>query len=77
MGGIKNPLAAEEILKNNWADFVSLSRPLIREPDLPNRWRAGDLTPAQCISCNSCFETMGTGLYCVIKRKLEEKEKKI
>jgi 2,4-dienoyl-CoA reductase-like NADH-dependent reductase (Old Yellow Enzyme family) len=77
VGGIKNPLSAEEILKNNWADFVSFSRPLIREPDLPNRWRAGDLTPAQCISCNSCFETMGTGLYCVLKRNLEEKEKKI
>jgi 2,4-dienoyl-CoA reductase-like NADH-dependent reductase (Old Yellow Enzyme family) len=76
VGGIKNPLTAEKILKNQWADFISMSRPLIREPNLPNRWQSGDLTPAECTSCNSCFDTMGTGLYCVIKRRLEEKLKK-
>ncbi|MFW9948808.1 MAG: NADH:flavin oxidoreductase [Candidatus Thorarchaeota archaeon] len=76
VGGIKNPLVAEEILKNKWADFISLSRPLIREPNLPNRWKEGDLNPAKCISCNSCLETMGTGLYCVIKRRFEEETKK-
>lgn len=76
VGGIKNPLSAEEILKNRWADFISMSRPLIYEPDLPKRWQEGDLTPAKCTSCNSCLETMGTGLYCVIRKKLEEKDSK-
>jgi len=29
---------------------------LIREPGLPNRWRQGDYSPAECISCNRCFK---------------------
>ena len=72
VGGIRDPLSAEEILKKGEADFISLSRPLIYEPNLPNRWKSGDLTPAKCISCNSCFTTMSTGTYCVTKKNLEK-----
>jgi 2,4-dienoyl-CoA reductase-like NADH-dependent reductase (Old Yellow Enzyme family) len=75
MGGIRNPLSAEKILQENFADFISMSRPLIHEPDLPNRWKSGDLSPARCISCNSCYTTMYAGeVYCVVKKKLEEKK---
>jgi 2,4-dienoyl-CoA reductase-like NADH-dependent reductase (Old Yellow Enzyme family) len=42
MGGIRNPLKAEEFLQKKFCDFVSLCRPLIYEPDLPNRWKNGD-----------------------------------
>ncbi|MFX1490294.1 MAG: NADH:flavin oxidoreductase, partial [Promethearchaeota archaeon] len=74
VGGIKNPLSAEKILKENHADFISLCRPLIYEPDLPNRWKSGDTSPAKCISCNSCFNAIRTGpLYCVTKKNLEKK----
>jgi 2,4-dienoyl-CoA reductase-like NADH-dependent reductase (Old Yellow Enzyme family) len=76
MGGIKNPLSAELILKENYADFISMCRPLIYEPDLPNRWKSGDLSPAKCKSCNSCYMTILTGpVYCVVKRRLERKKR--
>ncbi|MFX1454997.1 MAG: NADH:flavin oxidoreductase [Promethearchaeota archaeon] len=76
VGGIKNPLSAEKILNDKHADFISLCRSLIYEPDLPNRWRSGDISPAKCISCNSCLEAMRKGpVYCVTKRNLEKKTK--
>ncbi|MFX1532618.1 MAG: NADH:flavin oxidoreductase [Promethearchaeota archaeon] len=75
MGGIKNPLSAESILRENNADFISMSRPLINEPDLPNRWMGGDHSPARCISCNKCYMTIiNDSLECYRKRKKETKE---
>ena len=38
---------------------ISLFRPLIREPNLPNRWKNGNLTPSACISCNTCCNMQG------------------
>jgi 2,4-dienoyl-CoA reductase-like NADH-dependent reductase (Old Yellow Enzyme family) len=58
-------------------DYISLARPLIREPDLPLRWQRGDTAPATCISCNACF-TPGLkegGIYCVVDKKEREKKK--
>lgn len=73
VGGIRNPIVAEKILMDGSADFISLCRPLIYEPDLPNRWKSGDTTPPKCISCNSCFITMEKGpVYCVTKKNLEK-----
>lgn len=77
VGGIRNPISAEKILRRGEVDFISLSRPLIYEPDLPNRWKNGDLSPAKCISCNSCFTTMNTGTHCVTKKNLEKKNKEL
>ncbi|MHA2393125.1 MAG: hypothetical protein ACXAEX_14390 [Promethearchaeota archaeon] len=74
VGGIKNPLSAEQIFRDNQADFISMLRPLIYEPDLPNRWKNGDVSPAKCISCNSCLEIMRKSpVYCVTKKNLEKK----
>ncbi len=36
-GGIRNPLTAEKFIQENSVDFIAMSRPLIYEPDLPNR----------------------------------------
>ena len=38
-------------------EYLSLSRPLIREPDLINRWQNGECSPAKCVSCNMCYRT--------------------
>ncbi|MFX0030551.1 MAG: NADH:flavin oxidoreductase [Candidatus Hermodarchaeota archaeon] len=78
VGGIKNPITAEKILNDNHADFISMCRPLIYEPDLPNRWKNGDLSPAKCISCNSCSEVMRKGpVYCVTRENLEKKRSSV
>ena len=49
------------------ADYISMSRPFIRDPSIVNRWKAGDLHVAECISCNNCFEQIkqGMGVSCV------------
>ncbi len=74
MGGVRNPITAEKILKENTADFIAMCRPFIYEPDLPNRWKSGDSSPVLCISCNACLgATRASKTYCVTKKKLEEK----
>lgn len=71
VGGIRKLEMIEQILSDGVADLVSFSRPLIREPDLINRWSTGDTASARCISCNGCFEMMmkGKGLFCVQESK--------
>ncbi|MCI4625207.1 MAG: NADH:flavin oxidoreductase [Candidatus Magnetoovum sp. WYHC-5] len=54
VGGIRSKNVAEAILKNHEADFISMSRPLIREPDLPNKFKESK-EKADCISCNGCM----------------------
>ncbi|MFW9930469.1 MAG: NADH:flavin oxidoreductase [Candidatus Thorarchaeota archaeon] len=74
MGGIRDPVYADNLLKEEIVDFISMCRPFIYEPDLANRWNKGDLTPALCTNCNACF---GIGerkqVYCVIKEKLKKR----
>ncbi len=67
VGGIRSFQVAEQLIGEGIADYISLCRPLIREPDLIKRWQAGDRRPALCISCNNCYEPVkkGEGLACV------------
>jgi 2,4-dienoyl-CoA reductase-like NADH-dependent reductase (Old Yellow Enzyme family) len=77
MGGVKNPELAEKILQEKEANFIALSRPLIYEPDLPNRWRKGDLSSPLCTSCNQCFATIMSGpVHCPVKKKSEKRRKR-
>jgi len=72
-GGIRNPVVIEEFIKDNTTDFIALSRPLLYEPDLPMRWKNGDLSPPLCTSCNACLAVAATDTaYCVVKKKSEE-----
>jgi 2,4-dienoyl-CoA reductase-like NADH-dependent reductase (Old Yellow Enzyme family) len=70
VGGIRSIEVAEEIIERGDADYISLARPLIREPGLPLRWQGGDRSRAKCISCNGCFKPglKEGGIYCVIDR---------
>ncbi|MGD9074206.1 MAG: NADH:flavin oxidoreductase [Desulfobacteraceae bacterium] len=58
VGGLRSFELMEEVVRNGEADFVSLSRPFIREPGLVNSWKSGDYHRATCISCNKCFEAL-------------------
>ena len=74
VGGIRSLSTAESALRDGKADYISLARPLIREPNLINRWRNGNTAKAKCISCNGCFETglKGLGISCKIERMLRQ-----
>lgn len=75
VGGIRSFHLAERLVEEGYADYVSMSRPFIREPYLVTRWASGDLRKADCISDNQCFgpAMAGDGIYCVVEKKQKEK----
>ena len=52
-GGMRSRAVMEDVLEKEEADMIGMSRPLIREPGLPNSMREGK-AKADCISCNKC-----------------------
>lgn len=77
VGGFRSFEVAEKTIQES-ADYISMARPFIREPDLAKRWQEGDRSPARCISCNSCFMPgiKEGGIYCVVEKKEQEKKQK-
>ena len=75
VGGIRSFEVAERLLEDEVADYISMSRPFIREPGLINRWKAGDRHKAECISDNQCFGpgVKGEGIYCVVEKREKTK----
>jgi 2,4-dienoyl-CoA reductase-like NADH-dependent reductase (Old Yellow Enzyme family) len=71
VGGVRSYHLAERLVEDGVADYISMSRPFIREPGLVNRWRSGDLRKATCNSDNRCFgpARTGEGIYCVTAAK--------
>ncbi|MBU1344793.1 MAG: NADH:flavin oxidoreductase [Proteobacteria bacterium] len=71
VGGFRSLLIAQKAVAEQGMDFISLSRPLIREPDLPKKWQNNETDSAECISCNKCFipGMSKGGIYCVAKKK--------
>jgi 2,4-dienoyl-CoA reductase-like NADH-dependent reductase (Old Yellow Enzyme family) len=71
VGGIRSYGVAKELIEKDLADYISICRPLIREPDLIKRWKRSNTERAACISCNKCFEPTraGKGIYCVVEKK--------
>jgi 2,4-dienoyl-CoA reductase-like NADH-dependent reductase (Old Yellow Enzyme family) len=64
VGGMRSREVMERVLDEGSADMISICRPLIREPDLPNRLREGQLV-ATCVSCNQCWPREGElGISC-------------
>lgn len=54
-GGMRTRAVMEKMLAGGYADLVGMSRPLIRQPDLPNRMKA-EAEKADCVSCNGCLD---------------------
>lgn len=61
VGGIRSLQMAERILAESKVAMVSMARPLVRQPALPNAWRDGTATAATCTNCNRCFVQVGLG----------------
>lgn len=56
VGGLRRTETMAAILESGDADFISMSRPFIREPDLANRIKAGKRGLVACVSCNICLQ---------------------
>ncbi len=55
VGGLRSRSVMEDVLQSGDADFISLCRPLICQPDLPAQLREGRVDQAECTSCGGCW----------------------
>lgn len=55
VGGMRRTRQMEEVIESGRADFISMSRPFIREPLLVKTIREKKTDRASCVSCNLCF----------------------
>lgn len=62
VGGVRMLKEMEDILASKKADFISMSRPFVREPFFAKRLQSGECEAAACISCNKCFAAVFNGL---------------
>ena len=63
VSGWRTAAAMREAVTSGAADLIALSRPLVREPDLVERFRRGAQERSACISCNQCL-SRGLPLRC-------------
>lgn len=70
VGGNRNFDKLTDLINKTSIDYIALSRPLVREADLINRWKNVDKLPAKCISCNQCFneEAVGITTKCIFNK---------
>lgn len=71
VGGNRSIHSLTELINQTQIEYLALSRPLICESGLINRWQQGDDKQAKCISCNKCFLPGGTT--CIFHRKKRTK----
>jgi len=65
VNGFRSRAVMEEVLGSGVVQLISLSRPLIAEPDLPNKMRDGRSSQVACVRCDRCWpEKCGEGIAC-------------
>ena len=69
VGGYRTKHICQDVLERNEADIISLSRPLITEPDLPRKWREGESGKSRCVSCSKCLMLKNEITHCVYWEK--------
>ncbi|MFL6025210.1 MAG: FAD-dependent oxidoreductase [Marmoricola sp.] len=57
VGRLHDPDLAEQVLADGRADFVAMGRPLLADPELPNKLRTGGRV-RRCISCENCIDSL-------------------
>jgi 2,4-dienoyl-CoA reductase-like NADH-dependent reductase (Old Yellow Enzyme family) len=66
---LHSPALAAGAVENGWSDMVSLSRPLIADPDWPAKVQTGQQEQiVRCIRCNTCLSCLWRllGTRCVV-----------
>ena len=59
VGRFHDPAFAEQALQNDQADMIVMGRPLVADPELPNKLnqnRAAEIR--RCVSCQTCIDSM-------------------
>ncbi len=79
VGGLRTKALMEEIIEKKHVDFISMSRPFIREPFLVKNFKEGKQDKASCISCNRCLAAIPNNfpIRCYVNKFPKEKESKI
>lgn len=54
VGGMRRRATMERVLESGQADYISLSRPFIRQPNLVNLMEKDEGDPISCMNCNRC-----------------------
>ncbi|MFC1859463.1 NADH:flavin oxidoreductase [Thermodesulfobacteriota bacterium] len=62
VGGLRTVAQMEEVIEKEYADFISMCRPFIREPNIVNRIEEGKADKVACVSCNRCFAAVPNNL---------------
>ena len=57
VGGFRALDTMEAVLNQTKLEALSLSRPLLREPDWPNKLQADKNAVSKCVSCNACYSS--------------------
>jgi 2,4-dienoyl-CoA reductase-like NADH-dependent reductase (Old Yellow Enzyme family) len=69
VGGIRRLRDMEDIISGNKADYVSMCRPFIIEPDIVEKFRSGMHQESKCINCGYCvMGVSGSTLRCYYGR---------
>ncbi len=58
---INDPVDAEQIIATGKADFIGMGRPLVADPDLPNKAKEGRLEEINlCTACCRCYDDVAS-----------------
>jgi 2,4-dienoyl-CoA reductase-like NADH-dependent reductase (Old Yellow Enzyme family) len=66
VGGLRKLSTMNSIVESGKADIISIGRPMVKEPDLVNKFKNGTSEEATCTSCNKCVGKLlnGSPLMC-------------
>lgn len=72
VGGFRSLDTMEAVLNNTKIAYISLSRPLLREPDWPIKMQEDNGYISKCVSCNGCYSSPSHR--CVFRRREKNAE---
>lgn len=62
VGGMRSKESMKNVISNGYADFISMSRPFIREPLIVKKFKENKKDKVSCVSCNRCLAAIPNGI---------------